>query len=157
MSKDGYEQELTRVQSKRNLFKFIKSYMTKEVNFVAHPEEYWWKRGTQIKRRSIEENFQHLLLDVEKAPEQQEDFAYEGIFDKKPRNQSPTKMKGSRMDVSNFIGTLNRSNFFEDKNLRNNVSHVLALNEEPSNQSFSPNSANSFAPGKKKRNPTSKT
>lgn len=44
MSKDGYETEISRVQSKRNLFKFIKSYLTKETNFVSHPEEYWWKR-----------------------------------------------------------------------------------------------------------------
>lgn len=44
LSKDGYEPEITRLQSKRNLFKFIKTYFTKEINFVPHPEEFWWRK-----------------------------------------------------------------------------------------------------------------
>uniref|UniRef100_A0A7S3J5G7 TLC domain-containing protein n=1 Tax=Euplotes harpa TaxID=151035 RepID=A0A7S3J5G7_9SPIT len=86
MSKDGYETEISRVQSKRNLFKFIKTYMTKETNFVKHPEEYWWKRRVNYRKQEIEESYQQFIMNV--APQQeQEDFAYEGIFDKKSTNK----------------------------------------------------------------------
>lgn len=144
MSKDGYETEVTRVQSKRNLFKFIKSYLVKETNFVAHPEDFWWKRNVIRKQHYIEESFQQYFLNVAPAQEQ-EDFAYEGIFDKKT-DKSPVKVTSNRMDVSNFINTLNRSKMVDEDNpLRHNASQLVHIQDEVSNHSYSPNSANSNA------------
>lgn len=61
------------------------------------------------KRRVIEESFQLLLNDAAPIQAQQEEFAYEGLFDQqKQKDKSPTKLKGSRMDLSNFINPLNR-------------------------------------------------
>lgn len=144
MSKDGYETEVTRVQSKRNLFKFIKSYLVKETNFVPHPEDFWWKRGVTRKRHYIEESFQQYFLNS--APvQEQEDFAYEGIFDKK-NDKSPLKIANNRMDVSNFINTLNRSKMVDEEHpFRHNASQLVHIQDEVSNNSFSPNSANSHA------------
>lgn len=136
MSKDGYETEISRIQSKRNLFKFLKSYFVKETNFIAHPEEYWWKSNTIKKQRDIEESFQQFILDT--APQQvQEDFAYEGIFDKKKDVQSPQKPSGSRMDVSMYFNTMNRSKILKDdyKMMRNNASHIVLAQEEVSEHS----------------------
>lgn len=50
-----------------------------------------------------------MLLDATPVQAQQEEFAYEGLFDQqKQKDRSPTKLKGSRMDLSNFINPLNR-------------------------------------------------
>lgn len=115
MSRDGFETEISKVQSKRNLFKFIKTYMTKETNFVAHPEEYWWKKRVMYRKQDIEESYRQFLTSA--APQQeQEDFAYEGIFDKKnKKDNSPNKMNRSRIDLSGIFGNLNRSKVEEDK------------------------------------------
>jgi hypothetical protein len=136
MSKDGYETEISRVQSKRNLFKFLKSYFVKETNFITHPEEYWWKIHTSKKQRDIEESFQQFILDT--APQQvQEDFAYEGIFDKKKDVQTPQKASGSRMDVSMYFNTMNRSKILKDdyKMVRNNASHIVLAQDDVSEHS----------------------
>lgn len=142
MSKDGYETELTRIQSKRNLFKFIKTYLTKEANFVSHPEGFWWKRAVFHKRKAIEESFQQFILN--NAPQQeQEDFAYEGIFDK---NKEPdaTPMKGAKRLESNFINGINRSTINgEELKMLHNASNTLINNEQSSDYSKSPHSSNS--------------
>ena len=114
MSKDGFEPEISKVQSKRNLFKFIKTYMTKETNFVAHPEEFWWKKRVMYRKQEIEESYRQFLTSA--APiQEQEDFAYEGIFDEKnKKGKSPTKMNRSRIDISDIFGNLNRSKIEDD-------------------------------------------
>ena len=40
MSRDRFETEISKVRSKWNLFKYIKTYIIKETNFVTHLEEY---------------------------------------------------------------------------------------------------------------------
>ena len=149
VSKDGYETEISRVQSKRNLFKFIKTYFVKETNFVTHPEEFWWKRSIFHKRKFIEESFQQFILNA--GPQQeQEDFAYEGIFDKNDHiDKSPMRMKGARVD-QNFMNTLNRSNLGLDEYKLPmspmNGSNIILNHEDISDQS--PNSAASNPYGK---------
>jgi hypothetical protein len=148
ISKDGYEKEISRVESKRNLFKFIKTYLVKETNFVSNPEEYWLKRKVYHKRKDIEESLQHFILNT--APiNEQEEFAYEGIFDQK-KDISPLKLKGSRMDLSNFINPLNRSKMVDDDlQFKPNSGNIIHLQEDISNNSISPNSANSNAFGRR--------
>jgi len=148
LSKDGYEAEISRLQSKRNLFKFIKTYFVRETNFVPHPEEFWWKQSTYNKRKDIEESFQQFILN--NAPQQeQEDFAYEGIFDKNNENdKSPMMGIGNRVD-NYFKSAMNRSNMVLDEyRMLKNSSNGVINNEEISEQSRSPNSANYRAFGR---------
>jgi len=148
LSKDGYETEISRLQSKRNLFKFIKTYFVRETNFVPHPEEFWWKQSTYKKQNDIEESFQQFILD--NAPQQeQEDFAYEGIFDKNNENdKSPMMGIGNRVD-NNFKTAMNRSNMnLDEYRLAKNSSNGIINNDEISEQSRSPNSVNSRAFGR---------
>ena len=150
MSKDGFETEVSRVQSKRNLFKLIKTFWSKEANFVSQPEEFWWKKQAQNRHEDIEESYRQFLTFVEPQNEQ-EDFAYEGIFDKKKSPHQVSAKVGSKVDLSGFMGNLNRSKYEdEDKFIRTNVTHqVIQLQEEISNYSNSPNSANSAAVNRK--------
>jgi len=148
MSKDGYEPEITRVQSKRNLFKFIKTYFTKETNFVAHPEEYWWKKQLTFRKQDISDILKKFIENNKGGVMQQEEFAYEGIFDKKEQQErSPIKLNNSRrMDASNIVGTLNKSKLADEEiHIKHNGSHVIQMQDEISDRSLSPNSANANA------------
>ena len=83
MSKDGYETEISRLQSKRNLFKFIKTYFIKETDFISDPEEFWWKTNLTHKKHQIRESIKNFIENNQFVQDQNESFAYEGIFDQK--------------------------------------------------------------------------
>lgn len=145
ISKDGYEKEISRIKSKRNLFNFIKFYMTKGTDSGMHPEDFWWKRAVYHKRKEIEESFQQFILN--NAPKQeQEDFAYEGIFDKNnEKENTPSKPKMKRLE-SNFMVSMNKTNAIMDEyRMTNNASGTLNNHEETSDYSRSPNSSTSRA------------
>jgi hypothetical protein len=148
VSKDGYEKEISRVESKRNLFKFIKTYLLKETNFVSDPEEYWWKRKVYHKRKDIEESLHQFILNA--APSQeQEEFAYEGIFDQKKKKET-VMVKASRKDLFKFINPLNKKRVAaESVQLKTSVSSLIKIQDEVSSRSISPCSRNSNALGRK--------
>ena len=142
VSKDGYEIDISRVQSKRNLARFIKTYLIKETNVPKNKneEEFWWKTKQKIMRK----RFKKLPNIFSNFDNENENFDYEGIFDQKEKvvDNAPMKVNKSRMDITNLYGSMHKGKD-EDFKFKKNSSQILNIQEEVSNHSNSPNSANS--------------
>lgn len=140
LSRDGFEKEISRVESKRNLFNFIRQNYLKEIVELDDQEQFHWiariNRANKTYKKRLE-----MFLD-RKQEDLDEVFAYEGIFDQKEKgNMKPNTLADrSRMEASYFMGTFSKSRIHDgDRNMNNtlnrhgNSQHSMSRNSEHSN------------------------
>lgn len=140
LSRDGFEKEISRVESKRNLFNFIRQNYLKEIVELDDQEQFHWiariNRANKTYKKRLE-----MFLD-RKQEDLDEVFAYEGIFDQKEKgNMKPNTLADrSRMEASYFMGTFSKSRIHDvDRNMSNtlnrhgNSQHSMSRNSEHSN------------------------
>ena len=136
LSKDGFEKEIDRVQSKLNLFYFLKSH-DNDILLQKTYEERYWHLATQKTEQKIDNKYEKFLVD--QANEVDENFAYEGLFDqenKKNLKKIGTGIDRSRIDVSHIMGPLSKSRIIDEQNFSN----ILNKTNKNSMNSFSKNS-----------------
>ena len=90
VSKDGYDTELTRLESKRNFSNFLETYMSLEVAAVKDDDEFWWYKHTSRTKKDLKDRFQKFISQVYDTTD---NFQYEGIFDKKEEPKSNVQIK----------------------------------------------------------------
>jgi hypothetical protein len=81
MSKDGFEREISRIESKRNFFYFIRKNYVGNQSDIHNDENVYWI--SKIKSREKKLNKQQEMFLAGQFQDDDDDFAYEGIFDQK--------------------------------------------------------------------------
>jgi len=105
----------------RNLFNFILKNLLKETSDFKNQEIFYWNSRVKKAERNLKHKIETFYKNI--ANEVDDNFDYEGIFDKKNDVQKTNNPADrSRLDVSYLMGTLNRSRAFED-NIFNNTLH----------------------------------
>jgi len=68
--------------------------------------------ATQKAEMKLKRKFEKFLVD--QVNDVDENFAYEGLFDKKESNKLPNPVEKSRIDLSNIMGPLSKSRIVDD-------------------------------------------
>lgn len=125
-SKDGFEKDISRIESKRNLFNFICNNKDNTPDALFDYEKDNYNHiGFPIFKRKKFKNLENIILNF--GDDDDNNFAYEGIFDKKdPEKKVSNLADRSRMDISRFMGTFNQSRMYEEGLNMNNTLHKHA-------------------------------
>ena len=133
VSKDGFETVVSRKQSKRNFAMFMRLFMKGEPSKFKTDEEFWWYTKIIKSQYDLDDRYQKFIENF-KLNDHNEEFAYEGIFDKKEKE----KMQNSRLEASYMYIPLNRSKVIEDNNIKLNSSNLMMIKDDVSNTGASP-------------------
>jgi hypothetical protein len=110
VSKDGFETVIDRKQSKMNLSNFLLQYMPLDTTEIKDNEASWWHLKTIIATDQLDNRIQKFL-ETFQLVHNNEEFAYEGIFDRKEESvMSPiNKFNKNRLEMSQMITPIDRS------------------------------------------------
>lgn len=112
-SKDGFEREISRKESKQNLYHFMKKNHSKTLEYFQTDEREYW--AARVKKRGKQLIKEYELFLTQKDQDINENFDYEGIFDKQDSDKKPSAvLDRTRMDLSRYMGGLSQSRMQEN-------------------------------------------
>lgn len=117
LSKDGWEKDINRGDSKRNLFYFIQHNVISEFDRKGNFEDLFWEKTTRKVAKQMKNRYERFLLN--QANEIDKDFEYEGLFDQKEKKSTKNIGDRSRIDISNIMGQLSKSRLGDESNMLN--------------------------------------
>lgn len=128
-SKDGFEKDISRIESKRNFFYFIRKNYVGNQSDIHNDENVYWI--SKIKSREKKLQKQQEMFLAGQFQDNDDNFAYEGIFDKKETdNRLTNKVDKSRMDISRIAsGAFNNSNNNESMLIKTSNSQKTSINK----------------------------
>lgn len=122
--------------------------MARELKSIHKGEEFWWNSRLIKSENDLHDRY-HKFVQNFNIFENNELFAYEGLFDKKEKNvfAASPRLERSRFEKPNILAQLDQSRIGDDKyKIKLNSSNVMNINDGSINARSSVSDAAGFGP-----------
>lgn len=117
---------------------FMKTYMQDETAMLDDNEAFWWNRKSLQANCDLKVRYQKFIENLAMT-HFHDDFAYEGIFDKKEDDTQLLKLDKSKMEASIGYASMRRGKLTDPEyNIKLNSSHAVGTPDNISNKCVSP-------------------